>query len=85
MGRKRTLKWIPNEFLERIRKLSKERGYSENELLRRALFLGIELLERERDVLKELEEIRERLRNLEEGAVGVKKTDPFIEKLVEEI
>ena len=86
MGKTRTLKWIPNDLLERVRVLAQERGFSENEMLRRALFLGIELLEREKDLLKEIEEIKERLRKLEEGAgkVGeVKRLDPFIENLVE--
>ena len=86
MGRRKTLKWIPNELLERVRRLSEERGYSENEILRRALFLGIEILEKERDIMKELEEIKERLKKLEEGKVRAKKeVDPFIEKLVEEV
>lgn len=88
--RKKTLKWIPNELLERARRLSESKGFNENEVIRRALALGLEVLEREGDILREIEELKRRIERLEQGGVVVReerpiKRDPFIEKLVEDI
>ncbi len=87
--RRKTLKWIPNELLERVSALSRQKGFSENEVLRHALAVGLEILEKERDLLEEIEEIKKRLNRLEEGGITVHRRevvkDPFIEKLVEEV
>ena len=86
--RKKTLKWIPNELLERVRRLSESRGCGENEMLRHALLLGIEVLEKEKNILEEIREIKERLRKLEEGTVlpaERKKGDKKKKKLVEDV
>jgi len=86
--RKKVLKWIPDELVEKARRMAISRGLDENQVIRQALYLGLSILEEERNILEEIREIKERLRKLEEGCVSAPQRvspDPFIEKLVEEV
>jgi len=86
--RKKTLKWIPNELIEKARHVASKKHMHENEVIRMALGIGLEILEKEKGLLEEVENLKRRVEalertNAEGGKTGMR--DPFIEKLVEGI